>query len=126
MEIYWSLPKGSTINHEAKLPIAGDIYIADVFRNVLVLYSDDEKEIVVTCIEEPSLIAFLEETDGEHLNDEIAEGLRIGEYFIGWDFEDIFVKFEDLIGVIEVSNEDGSITTIPKVNNYHFEDCENR
>jgi hypothetical protein len=124
LEVYWTLPAGSCVGTECRVPLEGDVLTMDSMRNSLVLYEDAEKTIIVTCVERRSLLAFLEETGGRPLDPNTAAEMGIGAYYLGKSFADVLAKYPELDGTYSVINEDGSEATFPIITERHFLGCE--
>jgi hypothetical protein len=124
IETYWTLPAGSCQGHECQVPMTDDLLIMDAFRNSLVLYQDADKVIIIACMEQNSIDAFLAETDGAPLTADTAEAMHLGSYYLGKSFADVFARYPELAGTYSVLNEDGSESTFPIVQDKHFGGCE--
>ena len=123
LETYWTLPPGSCVGHDCIVPMDDDLLNMDAFRNSLILYQDSNKIIIVACMEETSIRAFLAETDGAPLTPDTAEAMHIGAYYLGKTFADIFTKYPELAGMREIETEDGTIM-VQIVEDKHFRGCQ--
>ena len=124
IETYWTLPAGACQGYTCRVQLEGDYAILDEFRNSLTLYSDENKIIIVACMEQASIDAFLDETDGLPLTPETAALLRVRNYYLGKLYSDIFKRYQELFGTYNVINEDGSESVFPIVQDKHFGGCE--
>lgn len=125
IKTYWTLPPGSCRGYDCWIPVEGDVATMDVLRNCLELYKDDEKILIEACVEPHNIKAFLAESGGLPLTTETAEQNRMGAYFLGKVFSDIWKRYPELENAVElIDNGDGTFTERKLVTEQHFQGCQ--